>query len=213
MLARLAPFMFFIGSSDGFINGAFPIIFAPTASQEGAVFLVFLGWGLMETFGALILSRFSDTVGRQKMIILAVSFYIGAIVICYLLISVPKGDGDQTELQKYLGPVWFDVSWLAFVGGALFGLSDALNNTQAFALLGDHFATPPLNVDAFAAFQLLQAVGMAFGFGIPLLVSTEWKNRWMIFGIQAATLVASVAGIATLPARTLESERPRAPAP
>ncbi|KAH8045645.1 G-protein coupled peptide receptor [Aureococcus anophagefferens] len=89
--------MFFIGSSDGFINGAFPIIFAPTAVQEGAVFLVFLG----------------DT-----------------------------------------------------------------NNTQAYALIGDYFATPPLNVDAYAAFQLLQAVGMAFGFGIPLVLTTERRLEY-----------------------------------
>lgn len=138
------------------------------------------------------------------------SFYVGAIVICYVLMAVPKGDGDRTELQKDLGPVWFDVSWLAFVAGAFFGLSDTLNNTQAFALIGDHFATPPLNVDAYAAFQLLQAVGMAFGFGVPLVVATKWKNRGIIFGIQAATLAASVAGIAVLPK---EDPRRRTAAP
>lgn len=207
VLARLSPFMFFIGSSDGFINGAFPIIFAPTAVQEGAVFLVFLGWGIMETFGALILSRFSDTLGRRAMLVLAVVFHITAMVICYFLMAVPKGDGDQKELQKFLGPVWFDVSWLAFVAGALFGLSDTLNNTQAYALIGDYFATPPLNVDAYAAFQLLQAVGMAFGFGIPLVLTTEWKHRAAIFGIQAATLLASISGIAMLPANNTIGRR------
>ncbi|KAH8043785.1 G-protein coupled peptide receptor [Aureococcus anophagefferens] len=131
--ARDSPFMFFIGSSDGFINGAFPIIFAPTAVQEGAVFLVFLG--------------------------------------------------------------------------------DTLNNTQAYALIGDYFATPPLNVDAYAAFQLLQAVGMAFGFGIPLVLTTEWKHRAAIFGIQAATLLASISGIAMLPANNTIGRRHAPPAP
>lgn len=211
-LARLVPFMFFIGSSDGFINGAFPIIFAPTAIQEGAVFLVFLGWGIMETFGALILSRFSDTLGRRTMLILAVVFYIAAMIICWFLMAVPKGDGDQDELQKFLGPVWFHVSWLAFVAGALFGLSDTLNNTQAYALIGDYFATPPLNVDAYAAFQLLQAIGMAFGFGIPLILTTEWKHRYLIFGIQGVTLLASIMGIATLPKHTTVASRSAAAA-
>lgn len=51
---------------------SFPLIFAPSSEQEGAVFLVFLAWGFAETIGALFLSKFSDTIGRRALV------YVGA---------------------------------------------------------------------------------------------------------------------------------------
>ena len=91
------------------------------------------------------------------------------------------------------------MSWLAFVAGALFGLADSLNNTTAFAIVGDHFSEAPLDVDAYAAYQFLQAAGMTFGYGLPLFFATDWAHRWTIFGVQFFTLLCSALGVLSLP--------------
>ncbi|KAJ8600656.1 hypothetical protein CTAYLR_010689 [Chrysophaeum taylorii] len=199
VLLKLTPFMFFVGSSDAFVMSTFPLIFAPARDQEAAVFLVFFGWGLAETLGGLGLSRFSDTIGRRALVYLGASMYLIALALSWLLIENPGGDGNISALRSRLGPVWCHVSWLSFVAGALFGLSDALSNTQAFALIGDHFADATLSVDAYAAYQLFQAIGMAAGFALSVITATSTRqDRHLIFGAQLATIVASVAGIALL---------------
>ena len=193
---------YFIGVSDAFINATFPLIFAPAEKQEGAVFLVFLGWGLMETLGALLLARLGDSFGRVSLILAGAVSFVCGLGICWALLSVPDTDSDLKSLRSDLGPVVFDVSWWAFLAGALFGLADTLNNTQTFALIGDYFAAEPLNVDAFAAFQLLQAVGMASGFALSLLMPTEWGDRFALFGAQLFLQTISILGVLLLPKHT-----------
>lgn len=109
----------------------------------------------------------------------------------WVLLGMPTGDIHSPFLRSVFAPCWYRVSRLSFFTGACFGLSDALNNTQAFALLGDEFPEPDENVKAFTIFQLLQNAGMAAGFAFSLLVPIDWPHRWLIFGVQLAMLLSS----------------------
>ncbi|KAJ1459688.1 major facilitator superfamily domain-containing protein [Pelagophyceae sp. CCMP2097] len=205
ILARLAPLIYFIGSSDSFVNAVFPVIFAPEADQEAAVFLVFVGWGVACTAGALLLSKLSDTLGRKQLLVAGSAAYVAALAACWQLLKAP---GARVE------PLLGGVSWLAFAAGALFGLNDTLNNVGCMALLGDHFPDAPLSVDAFAIYQrqsrvaLLQSLGMASGFAFPLFVPVRWRTHLILFGLQLGLLVAAMAGVIAMP--SCKGEPPRA---
>uniref|UniRef100_A0A7S0TBD5 UNC93-like protein MFSD11 n=1 Tax=Chrysocystis fragilis TaxID=1411660 RepID=A0A7S0TBD5_9STRA len=192
VLLKLVPFMLFVGTSDSFVMSTFPLIFAPSSAQEGAVFLVFLGWGLTETVGALVLSRVSDTIGRRALVYVGALTYLIALALSWLLLA------DSRLVPAELDPLWCRVSWLSFVAGALFGLSDALSNTQAYALIGDNFLEPHENIRAYSAFQLMQSIGMAAGFAFSLVIPIDWRRRYLVFGSQLGTLVASVVGVLLL---------------
>lgn len=188
ILLKLAPLMFFIGFSDGFINASFPLTFARRSDQEAGVFLVFVGWGIAETFGAVLLSRISDRLGRKLLLVIGAFIYSVALVVAFFIVD----DGDTV-------PTLARVSWLAFGAGAAFGLADSLNNTQCFALLGDHFPEPHLSVDAYAVFQILQAFGLAAGFAFSLLSPVIFPDLLVLLISQLTTLIAAVLGVLALP--------------
>jgi len=210
ILFKLLPFMFFVGISDAFINASFPLMFAQRNDQEAAVFLVFLGWGIMETFGALAFSRFSDTMGRNFLLCISAVIYLIGYTACILILFADGiSDSLPSEIALVLRFDVYRVSWLAFIAGACFGLADTLNNTQAFAILGDHFPEARFSVDVYAIYQFLQALGMAIGFALSLLTPVSWLNSSILIGVQLISLTASLLGILACPSsmkiRTLSS--------
>ena len=192
-LLKMFPLMFFVGISDAFVNATFPLMFARKEKQEAAVFLVFVGWGAAETFGAVFFSRLSDRLGRKFLLFASALIYALALGVCALIVANPDGKDLGKTFTAFLDtPKLANVSWLAFFAGAAFGLADSLNNTQVFALLGDFFPEPSLSLDAYTAFQMLQSMGLAAGFALSLLTPLDWIDLWYHIAIQLATLLASV---------------------
>ena len=65
---RFAPFLFFIGLEEAFVNGVWPKIFAPNQDQVHTIPLVFVLWACMEAMGSTVSGVVSDHVGRKPVI-------------------------------------------------------------------------------------------------------------------------------------------------
>ena len=65
---RFAPFLFFMGFEEAFVNGVWPKIFAPNQDQVHTIPLVFVLWACMEAMGSTVSGVVSDHVGRKPVI-------------------------------------------------------------------------------------------------------------------------------------------------
>ena len=96
-------------------------------------------------------------------------------------------DGGEHRHSHMLSPFVHKVSWLAYLGGGLFGAADCLFNTQVYALMADVFPAAE-SAHGFTFFQLLVNVGSAVGFVLPLVTTDATVH----IGLQVVALVVSV---------------------
>lgn len=154
-LLALGYLIIFTGLEMAFRSGEFPQLL-----PQKSIGMVLAFAGLGEVVGALGLSSLSDRVGCTALLWLASLTHAASMVLAIML----KNSGLPGP-----GPEWLGVSWIAYMASFGFGLSDALFNTQCYALIGKMFA-PEHAVRAFTGFQLFQNIGSAGGYylGVPL---------------------------------------------
>jgi len=187
---RMGPMLFLTGFELAFVNSVFPAMFAPADAQADTVLFVFIGFGCAEIMGAYATSRVSTAqVGRKTLLVVGALLYLCGIAAA-LAVSAQAGAGPSPLLPSGAA----GVSYLAYVGGALFGFADCLFNTQVYALLGELFGNDE-SAEAFKVFQFLQNVGGAIGFVLPLLVTSSD----MLAYVNVAVAVVCTASAVTVP--------------
>ena len=151
-LQVLLPMMIYSGLSQSYINGSFP----PLIESKSSKFFVLAALGGTDALGSMFLGRLSDRIGRVW--VLSVGFVASASVIVCLLLWRPA---------QSLLPAYFALA----VG---LGVSDAVVNTQLYAILGGFF--PRHSEAAFANFKLFQAGATAAAFLADEAIGFEWKS-------------------------------------
>lgn len=151
-LQVLLPLMLYSGLSQSYINGSFP----PLIDSRSSKFFVLAALGGTDALCSMVLGRLSDRVGRVW--VLSVGFVAAASVIVCLLLWRPA----QSELAAY------------FALAVGLGISDAVVNTQLYAILGAFF--PRQAEAAFANFKLFQAGATASAFLADEVIGFEWKS-------------------------------------
>jgi MFS family permease len=127
----------FSGIQCGFIFGSLPALVPDILLR----FYVLATMGFSDMVSSLSLGTLSDRLGRMPIII------AGAIAGTMAFILVIAA-GSSTPVQ--------------FVVAILLGISDAVVNTQPYAVLGLYFEENP--TPAFANFRLLQSMGITISF-------------------------------------------------
>jgi MFS family permease len=148
----LAPIMVFSGWSQGYFFGDFP----PLLEDKATKFFMLAVVGATNAFMSALMGRLSDRVGRVA--VLLVGFVCAGSGILFLM----HWHVDQ------------DAVYVFFLVGIVFGVADAVFNTQIYALVGSWFEGRVEH--AFAIFKFFQAGSTAVAFLLSNKLGFFWKS-------------------------------------
>ncbi|XP_002737723.1 protein unc-93 homolog A-like [Saccoglossus kowalevskii] len=140
----MVPLMIYSGVEQAYIAGDFTKSFISCTFGVQMVGYVMIAYGLTDAVSSLILGRIEEYVGRISLFILGAFTQLGLIVVMLLWVPSP------------------DYEWLFFLIAALWGLGDAVWQTQIASFVGVLF--PEHQEPAFSNYRLWQALGFTISF-------------------------------------------------
>eukprot|EP01063_Lacrimia_lanifica_P032865 TRINITY_DN5698_c0_g1_i1.p1 TRINITY_DN5698_c0_g1~~TRINITY_DN5698_c0_g1_i1.p1 ORF type:complete len:557 (+),score=169.79 TRINITY_DN5698_c0_g1_i1:60-1673(+) len=169
-LMLLIPAIMYSGIEMGFIWGTYTSNWVKSSVGTANIGYVMAAFGACDVLGSVAFGRLSDVVGRLPVVTLGAACQL-AVVIVLKLIDVGGCDHRWAILMTCAG---------------LWGLGDAVWNTQLCSVLGDNFSSR--KEDAFANFKLWQSVAVAtmFALGYNPTLLDEDANLNIVLG----TLIA-----------------------
>ena len=175
-MLRLLPIMFYSGLEIGYVTGNFTSDFVSTYLDTSDVGFVMAAFYFANALASMLFSRISDGIDRRILFLVGGLAHVAALV----LLLCPFTCGGATTYV------------LLFSAAVVFGIGDAVWNTQIGALLGVYF--PDDSPAAFANLKMWSSLGTAIVFFVGDHIAADSKI--------IALLVALVVGIAvylTLP--------------
>lgn len=176
-------FLFFTGLEISFYAGTFP-----TLLPKASIGLVLFFLGLAEFLAGFSMDYVTGLFGNQNMLLIGSINYLLSILLCFSIYH-------QTAF--FVTPTFFEAPWSAYVSALLMGFSDCIFVCQAQIYLANNFSS--YTVSAFTIFQMLQNLGMALGFYLPLyfpLFGDNATSSYLYF--QLLFLFLSIAPLLTL---------------
>eukprot|EP00475_Leptophrys_vorax_P046049 TRINITY_DN9746_c0_g1_i1.p1 TRINITY_DN9746_c0_g1~~TRINITY_DN9746_c0_g1_i1.p1 ORF type:complete len:440 (-),score=126.85 TRINITY_DN9746_c0_g1_i1:27-1346(-) len=135
----MVAIIFFSGIECGFLFGALPALVPDILLR----FYVLAVMGISDMLASLSLGTLSDRIGRIPVLMIGLTSGTIAFIVVMACSSSPT-------------------TGLYFAVAILLGISDAVMNTQPYAILGLYFEENP--TPAFANFRLLQSFGITVSF-------------------------------------------------
>jgi len=167
-LQLLIPIIMYSGLEQGFIWGDFTANYITEGLGEDYIGYVMAVFGASDAVFSVLLGSVSDSIGRRPIIIAGA---IVQLVVCALLFAF-----DVTEMER--GKTW----GLLIACAILWGIGDAVWNTQISATIGDVFRED--KEGGFANLKFWQSLMVAIAFGYNFLFSSDVKlSILIVFGV------------------------------
>uniref|UniRef100_A0A7S1CDR4 Major facilitator superfamily (MFS) profile domain-containing protein n=1 Tax=Bicosoecida sp. CB-2014 TaxID=1486930 RepID=A0A7S1CDR4_9STRA len=149
------PAILLSGFEQGFIWNDFTTYYIPPVLGKKDIGYVMAVFGASDAVASVSMGKISDAIGRAP--VLTIGFAAQCLVILLFIVHGAPEDGTTEPFWTW-GGGWGSL----IVAAVLWGIGDAVWNTQISALLGDVFSadTGP----AFANFKLWQSLSIAASF-------------------------------------------------
>jgi len=178
VLMLLVPMILYNGLEMGFIWGDFTKYYAVPALGQDNMPFVMCAFGATDALASLLFGRLSDVIGRPIIVAVGALCQL-SILICSLVLTIePLGDDKEPEMKSWI---------MLFVGAAVWGIGDAVWNTQIMAILGEWFRCD--KSAAFANYKLWQSLATAVAFAYNDAFESPKPKVYILLGTLAVGLI------------------------
>lgn len=164
-MVALIPLCLYNGLEMGFVWGDYTTYYADKGLGSSNMPFVMAVFGGADVLASVGFGKLSDIVGRLPIVLLGAVAQVVVLVTTFFY-TIPK-------LEPGAEPT--ATTWVMLMAGVvLWGIGDAVWNTQIFAILGENFGKD--QSAAFANFKMWQSLATAVSFSYNATLGTVYKK-------------------------------------